>query len=156
LIVPKPSQNLETKVGSQTGDSESDPALSGARLESVSGARRRVFTAPEKLRILKEADVALASGTRGAVEALLRKRGIYSSQLSKWRTQLSARGAAGLTAKQPGRKAKFTESERRMAVLEKRNAVLERQLHITTALLALQKKAYALMNLALPESDETS
>jgi transposase-like protein len=115
-----------------------------------------VFTAPEKLRILQAADAALASGERGALEALLRKRGIYSSLLSSWRVQLAAEGAAGLAARRPGRKPKLTEAERRMAALTKRNEVLERQLHIATVLIELQKKAHAILDVALPESDEGS
>ncbi len=49
---------------------------------------RRRFSPSEKLRLVKAADAALASGFRGAVEALLRKEGIYSSLLSAWRAQL--------------------------------------------------------------------
>jgi transposase-like protein len=113
-----------------------------------------VFTAPDKLRILREADAALASGERGALEALLRKRGIYSSLLSSWRAQLEAQGAAGLAARKPGRKPKLTETERHVASLTKRNEVLERKLHIANALIALQKKACAILDIALPELDE--
>jgi hypothetical protein len=38
--------------------------------------------------------------------------GLYSSQLSSWRTLLGALGASGLTAKEAGRKPKLTEAER--------------------------------------------
>jgi len=113
-----------------------------------------VFTAPEKLRILREADAALASGERGALEALLRKRGIYSSLLSSWRAQLEAQGTAGLAARKPGRKPKLTDAERQLATLARRNEVLERKLHIANALIALQKKACAILDIALPGSDE--
>src|SRR5690606_5737729 len=51
----------------------------------------------------------------GALGALLRREGVYSSQLSSWRTQLGAHGTGGLAAKKPGRKPKFTEAERRCA-----------------------------------------
>ena len=153
--MPKPSQLSVPQITSQTEESGRAPAGSGARLESVSGRRRRrVFTAPEKLRILQAADAALASGERGALEALLRKRGIYSSLLSSWRAQLEAQGAAGLAARKPGRKPKLTETERHLAAVTKRNEVLERKLHIANALIALQKKAYAILDIALPESDE--
>jgi transposase len=134
------------------------PAVSGAGIESVPRRRRqrRVFTGPEKRRILRAADVALASGERGALEALLRKEAIYSSLLSSWRAQLEARGSAGLSPSVPGRKPKLTEAERHMTALTKRNEVLERKLHIANALIALQKKAYAILDIALPESEEES
>jgi transposase-like protein len=115
-----------------------------------------VFSAADKLRIVKEADSCLASGKRGALEALLRREGIYSSLLSSWRTQLGAHGAGGLAAKKPGRKPKLTEAERRNVELTKRNAELERKLHIANALIALQKRAHEVLGLALPESDGES
>lgn len=116
--------------------------------------QRRVFTGPQKRSILRAADAALASGERGALGALLRKEGIYSSLLSSWRAQLEAQGAAGLAARTPGRKPKVTEAERHMTALTKRNDVLERKLHIANALIALQKKAYAILDIALPESED--
>ena len=51
--------------------------VSGASLESVPRKMRRRFSASEKLRIVKAAEAAVASGVRGALEKLLRKEGIY-------------------------------------------------------------------------------
>jgi transposase-like protein len=85
---------------------------------------------------------------------MLRREGIYSSQLSSWRTQLGAHGPGGLAAKKAGRKPKLTESERLNVQLMKRNAELERKLHVANVLIALQKKAHEVLGLALPESDE--
>jgi transposase-like protein len=115
-----------------------------------------VFSAAYKLRIVKEAASCLASDQRGALEALLRREGLYSSQLSSWRTQLGAHGAVGLSARKPGRKPKPTEEERHIAELTKRNAVLERKLHVAQVLIELQKKAHEVLGLALPESDVDS
>ena len=117
---------------------------------------RRVFSAADKLRIVKEAAACLASGERGAVEALLRREGIYSSLLSSWRMQLGIHGAGGLAARKPGRKPKLTAADRRNVELMKRNAELERKLHIANVLIGLQKKAHELLGLALPESDGDS
>ena len=50
--------------------------------EVVAKARRRRFTAAEKLRVLKEADGCTRPGELGA---LLRREGLYSSHLSAWR-----------------------------------------------------------------------
>lgn len=122
-------------------------------LETVPKRTRRVFSAADKLRIVKEAEACLMSGKRGDLEALLRREAIYSSQLSSWRMQLGAHGAAGLAAKKPGRKPRLTQAERRAVELEKRNAELERKLHVANVLIALQKKAHEVLGLALPESD---
>jgi transposase len=130
--------------------------VSGASLETVAKRRRRLFSVAAKLRIVKEADVCLASGKRGALEAMLRREGIYSSLLSTWRTQLGAHGAGGLAARKPGRKPKLTEAERRNVELTKRNAELERRLHVANVLIALQKKAHEVLGLVLPESDGES
>ncbi len=56
--------------------------MSGASLESVPPKTRRRFPASEKLRLVKAAEAAVASGERGALESLLRKEGIYSSPAS--------------------------------------------------------------------------
>lgn len=117
---------------------------------------KRTFTAAEKLRIVKRADACLASGQRGALEAMLREEGIYSSLLSAWREQLGARGAEGLSAGKPGRKPKLDAKERRIAELTKRNAELEHKLHIADAVIALQKKAHEILGIALPSLEEES
>lgn len=130
--------------------------VSGATIETVAPKSRRQFSASEKLRIVKAADAALASGKRGAVAALLRKEGIYSSHLSAWRQQLASHGSEGLKAKKPGRKPKLDAKDRELAALQKKNAELERKLRIANSLIDLQKKAHEVLGLALPETGEDS
>lgn len=152
--MPKPS-----RVPRRDGSPESErrqraQGVSGAGVETVPKRRpRRSFSAAEKLRIVKEADACLASGKRGALEAMLRREGIYSSLLSSWRIQLGTGGAAGLEPRKPGRKPKLDAKDRRNAELVKRNAELERKLHIASKLIELQKKAHEILGIALPESD---
>jgi hypothetical protein len=64
--------------------------------EVVEKPRRRRFTAADKQRILAEAD-ACAPGQLGA---LLRREGLYSSNLTTWRQQREAGVLAGLTPRQ--------------------------------------------------------
>ena len=123
-------------------------------MEVVPKKTHRKFSASEKLRIIKAADAALASGERGAVEKLLRREGIYSSHLSSWRQQLVSGGSAGLASQKPGRKPKLDEKDRKLLALAKRAAELERKLAIANALLDLQKKAHQILGIALPESDK--
>lgn len=107
--------------------------------ESVAPKMRRQFTASEKLRLVKAADAALASGERGALEALLRKEAIYSSQLAAWRQQLGTNGEAGLTSRKPGRKPKLGAAGRELLAVTKQNETLQRKLRVANALIALQK-----------------
>ncbi len=116
--MPKPSPILDLQIPSSESDrKQRDLAESGASVESTPPKSRRRFAASEKLRLLKAADAALASGERGALEALLRKEGIYSSHLSSWRQQLGARGATGLAAQKPGRKPKLDDKDRQLLAM---------------------------------------
>ena len=103
--------------------------------------------------MLKAAEAAVASGKPGALEAMLRKEGIYSSHLSAWRQQLGARGLLGLEAQKPGRKPKLDEKDRQLLAVTKENAALKRKLQIANALIELQKKAHEVLGIALPEFD---
>jgi transposase len=150
--VPKPNSESD-RDGAPGGEAEQATRDVSGALETVAKRRRRVFSAADKLRIVKEADACLASGKRGALQALLRREGIYSSLLSSWRTQLGAVGVSALAAKKPGRKPKLSEAEKRNMELTKRNAELERKLHIANVLIELQKKAHEVLGIALPESD---
>ncbi len=125
-------------------------------MESTPPKRRRRFAASEKLRLVRAAEAALATGERGALEALLRKEGIYSSHLSAWRQQLGAHGTSGLVPQKPGRKPKLDEKDRKLLAMAKENAVLTRKLQIANGLVALQKKAHEILGIALPEFDEES
>ena len=82
--------------------------------------RRRAYTAEYKRRILREAD---ACTTPGAIGALLRREGLYSSHLVVWRRARGRGELAALTPKQRGRKPtpadprdrKISELERQLA-----------------------------------------
>lgn len=153
--MPKPSPILDPSAPASESDRQQrDLGVSGASLETTPPKKRRRFTASEKLRLIKAAEVALASGERGALEALLRKEGIYSSHLSSWRQQLGARGAVGLAPQKPGRKSKLDEKDRRLLAMTKENAALKRKLEIANGLISLQKKAHEILGIALPEYDE--
>lgn len=77
---------------------------------------RRSFTTAEKLRVVREAD---ACTERGALGALLRREGLYASQLTQWRAA-SARGELHGTAKRRGPTPKPVDpSAARIAELER-------------------------------------
>ena len=64
------------------------PAPARPDPEVVVDAKRRSFTAEYKLRILAAADAALTQP--GAIGALLRREGLYSSHLVTWRRERQA------------------------------------------------------------------
>jgi len=85
-------------------------------------ARRRRFTAKYKLHILAKASECSKPGEIGE---LLRKEGLYSSHLSKWRQQREAGALAALTPKKRGRKPLPVDPQaKRVAELERENARL--------------------------------
>lgn len=152
--MPKPNP-----IPGRADDTVADAAqrargVNGAAVETVAPKSRRRFSAAEKLRIVKAAETALASGERGALEALLRKEGIYSSHLFAWRQQLAATESRGMESRKPGRKPTLTEAERELLALKKKNAQLEQKLKIANAVIELQKKAHAVLGIALPTLDE--
>ena len=70
--------------------------------------------------------------------------------------QLGARGAAGLAPQKPGRKPKLDDKDRALLAAQKKVAALEHKLHVAEAIIDLQKKAHALLGIALPDPDEAS
>jgi transposase-like protein len=112
--------------------------------------QRRKFTAAQKARILAEADAC----ERGQLSTLLRREGIYSSQLGSWRAQQQQHGLEGLANSKAGPKVTVDAKDRAIEKLERRNERLEKELRIAKALIDLQKKAHAIMGIALPESED--
>lgn len=115
--------------------------------------QRRRWSVQEKKRILKEADQCTE---RGELAALLRREGIYSSQLGQWRAAMEARGEEGLAGQKPGRKPTKDAKDREIEKLKKKNEKLEKELDLTHKLIELQKKAHEILGVALPriEDDE--
>jgi transposase-like protein len=115
----------------------------------VATAKRRQFSGSEIQRILAAADRCSEAGEIGA---LLRREGIYSSQLSTWRKQRTARERAALEPKQRGRKADPAIAETRRAdQLTRENGRLRHQLAQAYTIIDVQKKLCTL--LGLPTDD---
>jgi transposase-like protein len=117
--------------------------------------KRRTFSAEYKLRIIQEADVALASGVDGAVGALLRKEDLYSSHLSTWRREGAAGEIAGLTPRKRGRRNKNPLADEN-ARLERELARVKAELAKANTIIDVQKKIAALLGdtLAVPTEEE--
>src|SRR5438093_9470144 len=108
-------------------------------------ARRRQFTAADKLRILHEADHCAV----GHLGALLRRERLYSSHLTTWRRQ-RAEGALTALAPQPRGRPGLSTAEREVARLRDENARLARQLAAAQTVIEVQGKVSALLGLGVP------
>ena len=109
--------------------------------------KRPTRSAAERLRIVEEYD----SYSPGAPErgALLRREGIYTSQISKWR-KLRTKGAlAALTAQTPGPKPTTPDLlQAEVERLRKENARLQARLNRAETIIDVQKKVAALLGIS--------
>lgn len=117
--------------------------------EVVPRAKRRQFSATYKLRILQEAEGCEQPGQIGA---LLRREGLYSSQLSEWRRERQAGELQGLAAKVRGRKRDEQAAE--SAALRRENEQLKAQLAQAELIIAAQKKLAQVLEQTLTASKE--
>ncbi|WP_183155418.1 MULTISPECIES: transposase [Mycobacterium] len=110
-------------------------------------ARRRRFTAKYKLEVLAAYDAA-PEGEKGAV---LRREGLYSSQIVEWRRARDAGALAGLAAPR-GRKRRDPQAER-IAQLEAEKQRLEQELARTRLVVDVQAKLHALLETLSESAD---
>ena len=110
---------------------------------------RRRFTAEYKLRILEEADACTENGQIGA---LLRREGLYSSNLTHWRQQRAEGALKALTPKKRGPKPDPLAEEN--AALRRRIDRLEAELIRAETIIEVQKKLSELLGLPDPNSQK--
>ena len=113
--------------------------------------QRRKFTAEQKARIVEDADRC----ERGELAALLRREGIYASQLANWRATLKQRGLAGLEPAKPGPKSIKDDRDQLIDKQQKRIERLEKELRISRALITMQEKAHEILGIALPRIEDS-
>jgi transposase-like protein len=107
---------------------------------------RRRFTAAYKQRIVAEAE-RCAPGELGA---LLRREGLYSSHLTKWRRQLAA-GTLGTPGKRAGTPDELRAALQRVAKAERENRRLRQRLERAETIIDVQKKLSSLLQTPPPE-----
>ena len=115
---------------------------------------RRKFTARYKLRVLAEADTFTRPGQLGA---LLRREGLYSSNLITWRRQREKGILKAMAPKKRGRKRKEKNPlTKKVAQLEKENRRLQQKLKKAELIIEAQKKMSEILGIAqnLDESNE--
>ena len=119
--------------------------IKAPEVEVIPQARRRRFSAAYKLQIVEEAE---ASTERGDIGALLRREGLYSSQLSKWRKQ---REAGQLADKKRGRKSDPAAAE--IERLRQENKRLRKELEKAQLVIDVQKKLSQALGLMTEEGE---
>jgi len=130
----------------------SNGAKSLTEVEVLVKAERRRYTAEYKLKVLREADHCKQSGEVGA---LLRREGLYWSNLTNWRKQRERGELAGLRQKTRGpQRREATPLAERVRELERDNARLKRRAERAEGLVELQKKVSEILGIELGESAE--
>jgi transposase-like protein len=121
--------------------------------EVIAKAKRKRFTAAEKLRILREVEACRGSGEIGA---LLRREGIYSSYLTTWRKQRESGELDGLAPQKRGPKPDPQAVE--LAKLRRENARLQERLRQAELIISVQKKVAQMFGetLETPNLDDPS
>lgn len=107
----------------------------------VAARGRRRFTVEYKTRIVQEAAQCRAVGEIGS---LLRREGLFSSQLTTWRKQYHA-GARHALAQKRGPKPKDRAAQDELARLQRENAQLRAQVARAELVISIQKKLSALL-----------
>jgi transposase-like protein len=102
----------DENVGSSTGPRADRP-------------KRRKFTAEYKLDVLARYELLTEPGARGA---LLRKEGLYSSQITEWKRLRDVGALNALAAKPSGPEPVRGDAQRRVDKLEAENARLAAEL----------------------------
>jgi transposase-like protein len=119
--------------------------------EVVAKPKRRVFTAEYKQRILAEAD--RAKDEPGAIGALLRREGLYSSHLVTWRQERVAGILRGLTPQKRGLKPRRNPLDEENQKLRRENQRLIEELRKAEIIIDVQKKVAALLGHPIPPTD---
>jgi len=133
-LVPTEGARRATGVGTNAGggrETVPDPEVTEQK-------PRRKFTAAYKLRILQQSDTCTEPGQLGE---LLRREGLYSSNLATWRRQREQGLLNALSPKKRGRKHKGKNPlALRVAQLENENQRLYSKLKQAELIIEAQKK----------------
>lgn len=143
---------LESMEGERSEPEGGDRALRGhvrrVDPEVLEKPIRRRFTAQYKQRVLEEAERCVQGS--GQLGALLRREGLYWSNLRTWRRQRERGVLEALAAKKRGRKAKSEDSrDRRIRELERETEGLKRRLKQAETIIEFQKKVCDILGIPL-------
>src|SRR3954453_6248882 len=118
--------------------------------EELARAKRRQYTAEYKQKVLTEADAARESGEIGAV---LRRPGLDSSHLTKWRQERESGILEGLAPQKRGPKSTVNPLSVEIQKLRRDNGRLSEQLRKAEIVIEVQKKVAMLLGIPLAETE---
>jgi transposase-like protein len=130
-------------------DENSKSAEAGMKTEVVAKGKRRQYPAEYKLRILREVEECQGAGEVGA---LLRREGLYSSLVSKWREQRERGSLTGLLGQRRGPKVDSQAVE--IARLQRENKRLQEKLERAELIIEVQKKVARLLGVPLEDNNQ--
>ena len=114
---------------------------------------RRKFTAQYKLKILKEVDACSQSGEIGAI---LRREGLYSSNLTNWRKQKKQGLLDALSPQKRGRKAiERNPLSEEVARLQRDNERLKKKLKKAETIIEVQKKISEILGIPQDQGNDS-
>ena len=123
-----------------------EQAVGGPAIEVVAKATRRQFTLEYKRKVVREAD---GCKTPGAVGALLRREGLYSSHLTTWRAARDRGELAGAPKKRGPARRVVDPRDKRITELERERTRWQKRAERAEALVELQKQVAALLGTPL-------
>jgi transposase len=152
VVAPERSEDERSESARSGGATTTAAAGTPADPEVSEKAVRRQFSAAYKRRILQETD----NGGDGAIAALLRREGLYSSHLVTWRKQREKGEIAGLEPRKRGKK----PGERNPLAVEnvrltRENLCLQKRLTQAETIIDVQKKLCDLLGLTAPPIPES-
>ena len=115
--------------------------------EVVAKAKRRQYSAGYKLKLLQEIEGCQGKGDIGAI---LRREGVYSSMLKKWKEQRENGSLEGLAGQKRGPKVEPLAEE--LASAKRENERLRERLARAELIIDVQKKVSQLLGLPVDES----
>ena len=139
----------ERSAGERSESARSEGAAASGRRpdpEVAEVASRRRFPVEYKLRIVREATACTQSGQIGA---LLRREGLYASQLGKWRVAFAQGGRDALSDNKRGRPSTRHPLQDEHDRLERENRRLQRDLDQARLIIDIQKKVSQMLNIPL-------
>lgn len=124
-------------------------ADAGMKTEVVAKSKRRQYPAEYKLRILQEVEACKGSGEVGA---LLRREGLYSSLVSKWREQCERGSLTGLSGQKRG--PRVDPQAKELERLQRENKRLQEKLDRAELIIDVQKKVARLLGVPLEDNHQ--
>ena len=121
-------------------------APGGPEIEVVAKATRRRFTLEYKRKIVREADGCKSPGAMGA---LLRREGLYSSHLATWRAARERGDLVGVRKKRGPTPRGMDSRDKLIAEQARELARWKRRAERAEALVEVQKKVAALLGMPL-------